>query len=66
MDNRLLPAGFDKRGLSKRSRGMGDLRGDVDFGGGDDVVECRIDTADYSGRFRASVQLLNQAIDFRW
>lgn len=39
---------------------------DLDFVGSGDVVEYRIDTADYSDPFRVSVELPYQAISFPW
>jgi mono/diheme cytochrome c family protein len=65
-DNRLLPVGFDKKGVPEEIAVHGAALQDADFGGGGDVVEYRIDTAGLDGPFRVEVELLYQTIAYRW
>lgn len=65
-DNRLLPAGFDKRTADKDVAVAGEAFGDPDFGGGSDRVRYSIDPGIAQGPFRMEAELCYQPIGYRW
>jgi hypothetical protein len=65
-DNRLLPAGFDKRTAGAEIAVHGEAGGDADFSGGRDLVRYSISTAAATGPFTVDVELMYQPIAFRW
>lgn len=65
-DNRLLPAGFDK-GTAGADFGVhGGAVDDPDFEGGGDRVAYVVDVGEAQGPFVVTVQLLYQAVGYRW
>jgi hypothetical protein len=65
-DNRLLPAGFDKRTASADIAVQGAAAVDVDFTGGGDRVRYSVELGDAGGDLVVEVQLVYQTIAFRW
>jgi hypothetical protein len=65
-DNRLLPAGFDKRAVSDDIAVVGTALTDSDFSGGCDRVRYLVDVTGREGPFRIEVELRYQPIAFRW
>jgi hypothetical protein len=65
-DNRLLPAGFDKRRVSADVAVQGDALADADFVGGGDSVRFDIDTGASSGKLEVHAVLKFQPIAYRW
>lgn len=65
-DNRLLPAGFDKQGVSPDIVPRGNAMNDDDFRGGGDRVRIDVPATGVQGPFRMEVELWFQPISFRW
>ncbi len=65
-DNRLLPAGFDKRSAGEDIAVRGDATGDADFIGGGDRVRYSMAVNAAAGPFHMEAELRYQPISFRW
>ena len=65
-DNRLLPAGFDKRTVGQDIAPQGGAMNDDDFAGGGDSIRYGIPLASAEGPFRLDVEFWFQPISFRW
>lgn len=65
-DNRLPPAGFDKEDAEPDIAVCGAAVSDADFGGGGDRVQIQLDVGGGEGPFTITVELLYQAIGYRW
>ncbi len=65
-DNRLLPAGFDKKTAEPDIAVVGDAREDPAFQAGGDSIVYSVNTADATGPFHIEVELWYQPIGFRW
>jgi hypothetical protein len=65
-DNRLLPAGFNKSTASTAIQVAGEAQADENFTGGSDQVFYRVDTAQSTGPYFITVQLLYQPAGYRW
>jgi hypothetical protein len=65
-DNRLLPAGFDKRTATADIGVYGEAASDADFQGGGDIVDLVIDVGDAQGPVVLTAELLYQSIGYRW
>jgi hypothetical protein len=65
-DNRLLPAGYDRTVLDGRTAVRGEAAPDADFVGGGDTIVYRVDLGGAEGPFTVEVELLYQAVGYRW
>jgi hypothetical protein len=65
-DNRVLPRGFDKRGVPADVAVHGDALEDPDFLGGQDSVRYSVDVSAAQGPFVVEAQLWYQPIGHRW
>ena len=65
-DNRILPAGFEKRGADDDVAVRGDAMADDDFEGGSDTVRYSVAVGEASGPFTVTAALWYQPIGFRW
>ena len=65
-DNRLLPSGYDKRTAADDIGVYGFASDDENFKANGDKIRYEIDVSGYELPFRADVQLLYQAIGYRW
>jgi hypothetical protein len=65
-DNRILPAGFDKRKASADVAVHGEARTDEDFADGSDRVRLRIPVGQGGSPFKVEAELLYQPIGYRW
>ena len=65
-DNRLLPAGFDKDAAHPDVRPGDVALADANFVGGSDRVMVSLNTGSAEGPFEISVELLYQALSYRW
>jgi hypothetical protein len=65
-DNRLLPPGFDKQVVAADIAVIGEAFGDEDFVGGSDSVQYRIAVPTDSGKLTLEVELVYQAIGYRF
>jgi hypothetical protein len=65
-DNRLLPAGFDKRSAHADIAVHGGAAADTDFDGGGDRVEYLIPVRENLGHVTVEAALMYQPIAFRW
>ena len=65
-DNRLLPAGFEKRKVEQDIAPQGGAMEDEDFVGGRDTIRYAIPVADAEGPFRVEAELWFQPISYRW
>lgn len=65
-DNRVLPAGFDRRTASADVAVYGAAATDPDFSGGADAIRYRIALAPTAGALEVLAMLLYQPIGFRW
>jgi hypothetical protein len=65
-DNRLLPAGFDKRKVDREIAPQGEAMNDDDFLGGRDTVRYAVPVANAQGPFRVEAELWFQPISYRW
>jgi len=65
-DNRLLPAGFDKRTADKDVAVRGGAADDDDFAGGGDTIRYSMPTGGAVGPFQVEAELWYQPIAYRW
>lgn len=65
-DNRLLPSGYDKRTAVDDIAVYGFASDDENFQANGDKIRYEIDVTGYELPFRVDVQLLYQAIGYRW
>ncbi len=65
-DNRLLPAGFDKRSAEKDISVVGEAALDPNFNDKGSVVRYVVDTGNAIGPFQVEAELWYQPIGFRW
>jgi hypothetical protein len=65
-DNRLLPAGFNKRGVGQDIAPQGEAMTDDDFAGGGDKIRYTVGLGDAQGPFRVDAEFWFQPISFRW
>ncbi|MCZ7540992.1 MAG: hypothetical protein M5U29_14010 [Anaerolineae bacterium] len=65
-DNRLLPAGFDKNAAHPDVRPCDAALADANFTGGSDRLMVSVNTGAAEGPFEVSVELLYQALSYRW
>ena len=65
-DNRLLPAGFNKRTVEADIAPKGNAMDDDNFTGGSDKIRYSIPTGNAQGPFQVEVELWFQPISFRW
>lgn len=65
-DNRLLPAGFDKDAAHPDVRPSDAALADANFVGGGDRLMVSLNTGTAEGPFEVSVELLYQALSYRW
>ena len=65
-DNRLLPAGFDKRVVGQDIAPQGSAMTDEDFAGGGDRIRYSIPLGSAQGPFRVDATLWFQPISYRW
>jgi len=64
-DNRLLPAGFDKRSVEQEIAPQGEAVGDANFIGGSDKIRYVVATRG-QGPFQFEAELWFQPISYRW
>jgi hypothetical protein len=65
-DNRLLPAGFQKRTADKDIAVVGDAADDPNFTDAGDLVRYSVPLGDAQGPFHIDAELWYQPIGFRW
>ncbi|MEB2286549.1 MAG: hypothetical protein OZ934_00390 [Anaerolineae bacterium] len=65
-DNRLLPAGFDADAAHPDVRPSDAALADANFTGGSDRLMVSVNTGAAEGPFEVSVELLYQALSYRW
>ena len=65
-DNRLLPAGFDKRTASEDIRVVGEAADDAAFDATGHGIDYIIDVSGHTGPFAIEAQLMFQPIAYRW
>jgi hypothetical protein len=65
-DNRLLPAGFEKRKVEREIAPQGGAVDDEDFVGGSDTIRYAIPVEGADGRLRVEAELWFQPISYRW
>lgn len=65
-DNRLLPAGFNKRNVTQDIAPQGGAMNDDDFTGGSDRVRYAVPVGNAQGPFRVEAEFWFQPISFRW
>jgi len=65
-DNRLLPSGYDKETATDEIAVYGTASEDGNFRANGDKIRYEIDITGYEVPFRVDVQLLYQAIGYRW
>lgn len=65
-DNRLLPAGFDKKTAAAEIRVIGDAAEDPRFDDTGHAVDYLVDVANAPGPFTVDAELMYQPIGFRW
>jgi len=65
-DNRIPPAGFDKRTAAEEVAVHGDALADPDFGAGEDRVRYSIAAAGARGPFTIEAELWYQSVAYRW
>ena len=65
-DNRILPAGFDKKTASPEIAVHGHAADDPNFTAGSSTTDYKIATSGAAGPFRIQAELLYQPIGFRW
>jgi hypothetical protein len=63
-DNRLLPNGFDRMQAMPDIQSRGQVDTDMNFVGGSDRVEYRIETLGYTEPYRVHVELLHQSVSY--
>lgn len=65
-DNRILPAGFDKKTASSDIAVRGRAASDPDFSAGSSTTHYQIATRGASGPFQVTAELMYQPIGYRW
>lgn len=65
-DNRLLPAGFNKRSVTQDIAPQGGAMDDQDFTGGRDTVRYTVNVGTAQGPFTIDAEFWFQPISFRW
>jgi ABC-type cobalt transport system substrate-binding protein len=65
-DNRLLPAGFDKRTAEPDIAVVGKALDDPDFTGGGSVIRYVVDTHGTAGPFHVKAELWYEPVGYRW
>ena len=65
-DNRLLPAGFDKRTASEEIAVIGEAREDAAFDASGHGIDYIIEVSGHPGPFAVEAELLYQPISYRW
>jgi hypothetical protein len=65
-DNRLLPDGFEKKSPYEDIAVRGGAMEDDDFQGGGDGIQYAVDIGSAAGPLTVKVELLYQAISYRW
>ena len=65
-DNRILPAGFDKKSASPDIAVCGEAGDDAAFIGGSATTRYEIPVGAASGHFAVKAELLYQPVGFRW
>jgi len=65
-DNRLLPAGFNKRSVTQDIAPQGGAMDDQDFTGGSDTVRYTVNVGTAQGPFTVDAEFWFQPISFRW
>jgi hypothetical protein len=65
-DNRILPAGFDKKTAPPDIAVHGKAAGDPDFTAGSSTTHYAVSTAGATGPFHISAELVYQPIGYRW
>ena len=65
-DNRLLPAGFEKRKVAGEIAPQGLAMDDADFVGGGDTIRYTIPVTGAEGPFRVEAELWFQPVSYRW
>lgn len=65
-DNRLLPAGFDKRSAEKDIAVVGEAADDPNFSDKGSMIRYVVDTGNAIGPFQVEAELWYQPIGFRW
>jgi hypothetical protein len=65
-DNRLLPGGFQRTVRYDAVAVQGAAVADEDFVGGSDRLRYVVDVGDAQGPFKVTVELLYQAVGYRW
>ena len=65
-DNRLLPAGFDKKTASHDIAVLGKAADDPDFTAGSSTTHYAVSTNGAAGPFRITAELVYQPVGYRW
>ncbi len=65
-DNRLLPAGFDKKTASHDIAVLGKAADDPDFTAGSSTTQYAVSTNGIAGPFRVTAELVYQPVGYRW
>jgi hypothetical protein len=65
-DNRLLPKGFNKRGVEQEIAPQGEAMNDEDFSGGGDKIRYSVPLGDAQGPYQVDAEFLFQPISYRW
>ncbi|MES1255694.1 MAG: hypothetical protein ABUS56_08800 [Acidobacteriota bacterium] len=65
-DNRLLPAGFDKRSAGAEIAVHGEAENDADFSAGGDTIRYSVATNGAQGPFHVEAEVWYQPIGYRW
>jgi hypothetical protein len=65
-DNRLLPKGFNKRGVDQEIAPQGEAVNDADFTGGGDKIRYSVQVGNGQGPFQIEAELWFQPISYRW
>jgi len=65
-DNRILPAGFDKKQAGADVAVHGEALADEDFADGGDRVRLRVAVGSAKAPFKVEAELLFQPIGYRW
>lgn len=65
-DNRILPAGFDKKTASHDIAVVGEAAHDPDFAAGSSTTQYAVSTNGASGPFRITAELVYQPVGYRW
>jgi hypothetical protein len=65
-DNRILPAGFDKKTATHDIAVEGEAAGDPDFTAGSSTTHYAVSTNGAAGPFKIAVELVFQPVGYRW